>query len=117
MPNDKKLSFEEAMDQQRLLDDGNVVSFNGPPGYEGAARPNIEDFLNRGTHKSEIPISDEPLAFYEDVTFMEKHFNKIFAKTFKGVRASVIWEHSDEYIYDFAHEGISRPFPIFRGQN
>jgi hypothetical protein len=86
MPNDDKLSLQEAMDQKSLYDAENVVQFPEAPalGYEGSVRPDIEDFLDRDTHKPDIPASDAPLKFYDDVKFMEVHFNKLFASVLEG---------------------------------
>jgi Family of unknown function (DUF5906) len=111
MPNDDKLSLEEAIDQQRSLDEGNVVSFNGaPPGYEGTTRSDIEDFLDHGTSNADIPKSDEPLAFYDDVKFMTKHFNQIFLMSIKNDCNIVIWEQASGKRQSFSQEEFNKRF-------
>jgi hypothetical protein len=102
---DRPPTKEEALETNNRIKGDNVVPIPiraapptepPSPGYEGNVRPDIENFLDRGVGKADIPNSDEPLSFYNDVIVMDKHFNKIFAKVLKGVRTSVIWERYDD---------------------
>ena len=60
---------ENAADLARLPKLRNVVQLKAAPspGYEEVVRPDIEDFLDRDTHRPEAPEQDEPLAFYDDI--------------------------------------------------
>jgi Family of unknown function (DUF5906) len=118
MSKDDKLSLEEAQaqanEQERFIDD-KVVSFTRAaprddirPGYEGTARPDIEDFLDHGAHRSYN--SDEPLAFYDDVKFALKHFNRIFAKVLDGHQDRVIWERHDNTYIIMSYEAFHNHF-------
>src|ERR1700722_17962831 len=115
MSKDDKLSLEEALEQQRSIG-GNVVPFNAaqpndevPPGYEEKVRPDIEDFLDRGTNQSND--SDEPLAVYDDVKFIMTHFNRIFAKVLDGNQDRVIWErHYDNTYVIMSYETFNNRF-------
>ena len=114
MSKNDKLSLEEALNQQRLID-GNVVSINRaaphdetPPGYEGNVRPDIEDFLDHSIHKSND--TDEPLAYYDDVKFMMTHFNRIFTKVLDGNQDRVIRERHDNTYVIMSYETFNNHF-------
>jgi hypothetical protein len=81
-----------------------------PPGYEGTVRPDIEDLLNRGPNAPNDPRSDMPLSFYDDLIFMEKHFNKIFAIVLEGNQERVKWERADNTVVTLSYETIHNYF-------